>query len=162
MCTRKVAGSSPVPRAVSEIRPLAGFRVTSESYSQVPSLAQNTSLSPHLRSSMRAPRATLTSVNLGMHHLHRRRRASSAALSPFDYLMYGVGLVQPLALLPQISAIYLEHSKVGVSMATWLALTVFNTLWAIYGYRHRAWPIMIANIMLAILDIAIVAGVLWY
>lgn len=97
-----------------------------------------------------------------MHHLHRRHRARGQRLSPFDYLMYGVGMVQPLALLPQISAIYLDHSKVGVSMTTWLALTVFNTLWAIYGYRHRAIPIMIANIMLTILDLAIVLGVLYY
>jgi uncharacterized protein with PQ loop repeat len=101
-------------------------------------------------------------MNLGMHHMHRRRRAAGPALSPFDYLMYGVGMVQPLALLPQIGAIYLDHSKVGVSTTTWLALTVFNTLWAIYGYRHRERPIMIANILLAILDVAIVAGVWWY
>src|SRR3989344_3627258 len=111
---------------------------------------------------MRPWRGTLNSVNLGMHHLHRRRRAARPALSPFDYLMYGVGMVQPLALLPQIIAIYVDHSKVGVSTTTWIALTVFNTLWAIYGYRHRAWHIMIANIMLAVLDVAIVAGVLWY
>jgi len=97
-----------------------------------------------------------------MHHIHRRRRRAGPALSPFDYLMYGVGMVQPLALVPQVVAIYINHSKVGVSMATWLALTVFNILWAIYGYRHRAWPIMIANVMLAVLDVAIVLGVLYY
>jgi len=97
-----------------------------------------------------------------MHHLHRRRRAAGPVLTPFDYLMYGVGLVQPLALMPQVIAIYINGSKQGVSLTTWSLLTVFNILWAIYGYRHRAIPIMIANILLTILDLTIVLGVLYY
>ena len=101
-------------------------------------------------------------MNLGMHHLHRRRRASGPALSPFDYLMYGVGLLQPLALVPQVIAIYIDGTKQGVSIATWVALTVFNLLWALYGYVHREKPILIANILLTILDLAIVFGVLFY
>ncbi|MBU6321674.1 MAG: hypothetical protein KGI78_00955 [Patescibacteria group bacterium] len=95
-----------------------------------------------------------------MHHL--RRRTAGRPLSAFDYLMYGVGLVQPVALVPQVVAIYVDGRKLGVSIATWLALTLFNALWAVYGWRHRDWPILIANVLLAILDVAIVAGVLWY
>lgn len=101
-------------------------------------------------------------VNIGMHHLHRRRRAGGPKLSPFDYLMYGVGIVQPLALLPQVLAIYVDGTKEGVSLTTWLLLTLFNTLWAIYGYRHRVIPILIANMLLMILDVTIVLGVLYY
>ena len=83
-------------------------------------------------------------------------------MSTFDYVMYGVGIVQPLALVPQVLAIYVAHSKVGVSLATWILLTLFNTLWAIYGYTHKAAPILIANILLTVLDLAIVLGVLFY
>src|SRR3989344_1191881 len=100
-------------------------------------------------------------MNLGMHHMHRRRRAAGPALSPFDYLMYGVGLVQPLALLPQVFAIYIEGSKQGVSLTTWTLLTGFNILWGFYGYVHQEKPIIIANILLTILDVAIVLGVLY-
>ena len=96
-----------------------------------------------------------------MHHLHRRRHRR-AGLSLFDYLMYGVGLVQPLALLPQVFAIYVEGEKQGISLMTWGLLTVFNTLWAIYGFKHGIIPIMIANLLLMVLDIAIVLGVLFY
>ncbi|MDO8408051.1 MAG: SemiSWEET family transporter [bacterium] len=110
-------------------------------------------------------------MNLGMRHIHARKRVARS-LEPFpssrlgrrvfDYLMYGVGLLQPVALLPQVAAIYLDGSKSGVSLSTWLMLTVFNTLWATYGYLHHDRLIMTANILLTILDIAIVAGVLWY
>lgn len=110
-------------------------------------------------------------MNLGMQHLHLRKRVSQN-LEPypsphlprrmFDYLMYAVGLLQPAALLPQVTDIYVHHSKEGVSLATWLLLTVFNTLWATYGYVHRDRLIMAANVLLAILDIAIVFGVLFY
>ena len=110
-------------------------------------------------------------MNLGMRHIHARRRvarnlepfpSSRLGRRVFDYLMYGVGLLQPAALLPQVAAVYLDGSKSGVSLSTWLMLTVFNTLWATYGYLHRDRLIMTANILLTILDIAIVAGVLWY
>lgn len=110
-------------------------------------------------------------MNLGMRHIHARKRVARS-LEPFpssrfgrrvfDYLMYGVGLLQPAALLPQVVAIYIDHSKAGVSLATWLLLTLFNTLWAVYGYLHRDRLIMTANILLMILDAAIVVGVLWY
>jgi len=80
----------------------------------------------------------------------------------FDYLMFAVGILQPLALLPQVISIYFNGEKTGVSASTWLMLTVFNTLWALYGYIHRDKLIMVANILLTILDIAIVFGVLYY
>lgn len=106
-----------------------------------------------------------------MHHLHARKRAART-LEPFpsprmwrrlfDYLMLVVGVVQPLALLPQVLAIYVHHSTVGVSLLTWGLLTVFNMLWAVYGVVHKAKPIAIANTMLTILDLAIVLGVLYY
>jgi len=110
-------------------------------------------------------------MSLGIHHLRVRHRASRGlepfpspvfARRVFDYLMYTVGIIQPLALLPQIASVYLDGSKQGVSLPTWLMLTVFNTLWAIYGVVHKDRLIMTANILLTVLDVAIVAGVLWY
>lgn len=110
-------------------------------------------------------------MSLGLRHLHARKRAArgleafpaaSFGRRSFDYLMYMVGLVQPLALLPQVGAVYLHHEKAGISLATWELLTLFNLLWALYGFMHRDKPIMIANALLTALDIAIVLGVLYY
>ena len=107
---------------------------------------------------------------LGFHHLRRRVRAASG-LEPFpaagfrryfDYLMYGVGFVMPVALVPQVVAVYVSHDTAGISIATWLLLTLFNVLWAIYGILHRDVPIAIANTLLTVFDIAIVLGVLLY
>ncbi len=110
-------------------------------------------------------------MNIGMHHLRARHRASRGleifpspvlARRLFDYFMYAVGLLQPAALLPQVAAIYIDHSKAGISLATWGMLTFFNLLWGLYGFLHHDRLIMTANILLVILDVAIVAGVLWY
>ena len=109
-------------------------------------------------------------MSLGQRHLHARRRVAKQ-LEPFpasgfrkyfDYFMYGVGIIMPIALIPQVSAIYIHHDVAGISLLTWLLLTFFNVLWSMYGLLHKDPPILIANTLLTILDIAIVAGVLYY
>lgn len=67
----------------------------------------------------------------------------------------------PVALLPQVESIYFKHQTAGVSVGTWVLLSFFNTLWAIYGIVHRDKPIAIANILLTLLDLAIVLGVVY-
>jgi len=91
---------------------------------------------------------------LGFHHM-RARMHSTQGLEPFpaagawkhffDYLMYGVGILAPLALLPQIFQIYTTKSAVGVSLSTWSLFTVFNTLWTIYGAIHKDTHIFFAS-----------------
>ncbi len=105
----------------------------------------------------------------GFHHLRARMRAAREpfpATTPtkrrFDAVMYGVSIVQPAALLPQVLAVYVRHDIAGVSLATWLLLTFFNVMWAIYGTLHRDVPITVANVLLTIFDLAIVFGVLFY
>jgi uncharacterized protein with PQ loop repeat len=108
---------------------------------------------------------------LGLHHLHKRERVTGG-LESFpsrdrmkrflDYVMYGVGIFAPLALLPQIGLIYLEHQKDGVSVETWAFLFLFNILWILYGIVHNAKPIIISHFLFAIFNLAIVVGVLYY
>lgn len=108
---------------------------------------------------------------LGFHHL-RARTIASGGLEPFpargawkrslDYLMYGVGVFAPLALVPQILQIYTTKSGDGISLSTWLLLTLFNILWAIYAVVHKDKHILFANILMAIFNCIIVVGVLMY
>ncbi len=110
-------------------------------------------------------------MNLGFRHIHQRQQVT-AGLEPFpargtfkhylDRFMFVIGIVQPVALLPQVIAIYGSHQTQGVSLATWLLLTFFNAMWAIYGAVHKDKPITIANVLLTVLDLAIVFGVLFY
>ncbi len=108
-------------------------------------------------------------MNTGMQHLSVRKRIfnnlepfpSTEALKRFlDYLMYGVGIVQPLALIPQVVSIFYYGQTSGVSISTWLLLGCFNILWAFYGFVHKEMPILISNLLMSTLDLIIVAGVI--
>jgi len=108
---------------------------------------------------------------LGFHHMRARARLAKG-LEPFpakgawkrilDYVMYGVGIAAPIALVPQILQIYTTKSSAGVSLLTWLLITLFNMLWAIYGAVHRDKQIFLASVFITIFDLIIVVGVLMY
>ena len=110
-------------------------------------------------------------MNIGQQHIYARSRVFSS-LEPFpsrdalkrflDYLMYGVGIIQPIALVPQVIAIYFYHQTSGISLSTWTLLACFNVLWTLYGYVHKEVPILISNILMTMLDLIIVFGVVWH
>lgn len=107
----------------------------------------------------------------GFHHV-RARVHSVQGLEPFpatnawkrflDYLMYGVGIFAPLALVPQILQIYTTKSSVGLSLPTWALLTVFNILWVIYGATHKDTHIFFASMLMALFNLVVVVGILVY
>jgi uncharacterized protein with PQ loop repeat len=107
----------------------------------------------------------------GFHHLRRRARVSKG-LEPFparvawkralDYVMYGVGVLAPLALLPQIERVYTEQSAGGLSLTTWTLLCVFNGMWALYGLVHRDMQIVVASILMGLFNGVILLGILLY
>jgi len=110
-------------------------------------------------------------MNLGQQHVHARKRLYKH-LEPFpssvpwkralDYIMYGVGIAAPIALLPQAIQIYSSHSAVGVSLPTWAAFTCFNSLWAVYGAVHKDKQLFFASSAVALFDFSIVVGILLY
>lgn len=110
-------------------------------------------------------------MNTGMQHLHARRRIFSH-LEPFpstdalkrslDYLMFFVGIVQPLALIPQLIEIYGYRQVTGLSITTFVAFGCCNVLWALYGAVHKEKPILISGILFVFLYAAIVTGIVLY
>jgi uncharacterized protein with PQ loop repeat len=76
--------------------------------------------------------------------------------------MYGVGIFAPLALVPQITQLYMTKSSAGLALPTWLLFTVFNILWATYGVVHKDKHIFFANIFMALFNSVVVVGVLMY
>jgi uncharacterized protein with PQ loop repeat len=108
---------------------------------------------------------------LGFHHI-RARMHLSRGLEPFpaigswkrflDYLMYGVGVIAPIALVPQILQIYTTRSAAGVSLLTWLLIAFFNSLWALYGAVHKDKQLFFANVFVVFFDLIIVVGILLY
>ena len=80
----------------------------------------------------------------------------------FDYAMYGLAIVTPLALLPQVFQVFIDRNVAGLSVLTWSLLGVVNFLWSLYGFIHKQFPVFIANLLIGILDFIIVVGILLY
>jgi uncharacterized protein with PQ loop repeat len=76
--------------------------------------------------------------------------------------MYGVGILAPFALVPQILQIYTTRSSAGLSLLTWILLALINMLWALYGAVHKDTHIFFANAFIVLFDIVIVVGILLY
>lgn len=107
----------------------------------------------------------------GFHHLRARARKSkglevfpsNTALKRFlDYIMYGVGMVAPLALLPQILQLYRTESATGLSLLTWVLLTCVNGLWSLYGFVHKDRQLFLATSLMVLFHSIIVVGILLY
>lgn len=107
----------------------------------------------------------------GFHHL-RARILIKKGLEPFpartvwkrflDYVMYGVGIFAPIALVPQILKIYSTKSSSGLALPTWTLLMFFNILWALYGVAHKEKQIFLASGLMSIFDGIIIIGILLY
>ncbi len=107
----------------------------------------------------------------GFYHLRARIRAKKG-LETFpsrdktrrflDYLMYAVGLLAPLALVPQILQIYGSRSAIGMSLLTWCLLASVNVLWGLYGAAHSDKHILFANILMFFFNSSIIVGILLY
>lgn len=107
----------------------------------------------------------------GMQHIEARRRIftklepfphPSGMRRTFDYVMYAVGLLAPVALFPQVLTLYQEQNASGLFLPTWLLLGTINGLWAVYGALHKERPVVIANVGLCILNYLIVLGIILY
>jgi uncharacterized protein with PQ loop repeat len=107
-------------------------------------------------------------MNNGMLHLQARRRlfkhlepfpSRSAFKRSLDYCMYGIAIVQPLALIPQALATY-ASSDGNASPLTWGLLGIIGCFWILYGIVHKERPIIITNCLSVILDFVIVYGIL--
>lgn len=107
----------------------------------------------------------------GFHHLRARVRLTKG-LEPFpavgfwkrilDYLMYGVGIFAPIALVPQILELYTTRSGEGLALSTWALFVLFNILWTAYGVVHKDIHIFFANALMILFNGAIVVGILLY
>lgn len=107
----------------------------------------------------------------GLHHI-RKRVCVTEGLEPFparstsmrvlDYVMYGVAFVGPLAFLPQIFQIYSTKSSEGVSLVTWVLLTISSALWLVYAAVHKDTHLFFASALGIAFHLVIVAGLLIY
>ncbi len=73
-----------------------------------------------------------------------------------------MGLIAPIASIPQAVQIYASHSAAGVSLLTWVFFAIYNGLMIVYGAVHGLKPIIISNIIWVVLEIFVITGIVMY
>jgi uncharacterized protein with PQ loop repeat len=110
-------------------------------------------------------------MSLGLRHLRKRKKAQKVERFPnrsfvlketLDLLIYPVAILAPLALLPQVIALYTTRDASSLALPTWFILGVLNIIWIFYGRVHREVPIVLTNAALALLNFAVAVGILLY
>src|SRR3989344_4113641 len=98
-------------------------------------------------------------MSLGVRHVSRRRKTRLAGLptrtsvikTALDVIIYPVAIAAPLALLPQVIQVYKTQDVSSLSLPSWFIFGILNLAWLVYGWVHKERPIIITNIMLAVL-----------
>lgn len=76
-------------------------------------------------------------------------------------LMLFMGLISPLATVPQLYKLFFSHSAhaVGLSLTTWVLYSFIALLWTIYGYYHENPTIWVGNGLSFFMDLTMVFGI---
>ena len=75
---------------------------------------------------------------------------------------YGVAILQPLTVIPQIVHIFNAHSAKDVSLLTWVLLIGFNAFNFVYCLVYKVKPLIINNAIWVGMEILVVIGILIY
>ncbi len=97
---------------------------------------------------------------LALHHIHKRKKHSSNETTILDYVVYLVSIISPFMILPQLYLIWVNKETAGVSALSWSSFIFFNFIWIYYGIIHKDKPIIITNLLWAVLQSFVVIGVL--
>jgi uncharacterized protein with PQ loop repeat len=79
-----------------------------------------------------------------------------------DAVVYVVGIVGPIMILPQIWLIYSTHNAAGVSAVSWFGWAVADIPWILYGLVHKERPIVIAYTLWCIGQLVVAIGAILY
>ncbi|MGS0682506.1 SemiSWEET transporter [Shewanella sp. 125m-7] len=81
------------------------------------------------------------------------------ALEP---LMLAMGLISPLATLPQLYKLFFSHSEhaAGLSLITWVLYAFIALLWTTYGLYHKNATIWVGNSLGFIMYMGMVVGII--
>ncbi|MDB5225042.1 MAG: hypothetical protein JWO43_664 [Candidatus Adlerbacteria bacterium] len=100
------------------------------------------------------------------HYLHNKRRGKHAPstfwLKVLNITVYVIGILGPLATIPQILKIYSAHDALGVSFTSWAIYTLFDIPWIIYALVHRERPLIICYTLWFIFNLLVAVGVVLY
>lgn len=92
-------------------------------------------------------------------HRHKQRKGKGGLkrVQPLDNIMLATAFIYPLAGLPQVIAVW---SGGEVAVLTWILFLMFDLLSLTYGIVHRIWPLVVSGILWAVVELAVIIGVL--
>jgi uncharacterized protein with PQ loop repeat len=79
-----------------------------------------------------------------------------------DYIVYGAGILGPLATFPQVYQIYSTHNASGLSLLTWSTYAFLDIPFIIYAFVHREPPLIVCYSLWFVFNLAVAIGVLLY
>lgn len=92
--------------------------------------------------------------------MSQRKKFSLAYL--IDKVIYLVGVFGVAVYIPQLLKIWTEKNVSGLSLLSWMGITTGSVIWLLYGIAHKQKPIIIINFFLTIIQLSIVAGIIYF
>lgn len=77
-----------------------------------------------------------------------------------DDIIYIVGSFGVLVFIPQLIQIWSPGDISGVSLISWIGISIASLFWLFYGIVHKAKPIIFINILAVSIQLLIVLGIL--
>jgi uncharacterized protein with PQ loop repeat len=104
---------------------------------------------------------------MSLHHYHTRKRrepypAQTLYMRLLDGVIYVVGILGPLATIPQVLKIYVAHDAAGVSLFSWAIYALFDIPWIMYAIAHKERPLIICYTLWFFFNSLVLVGVLLY
>lgn len=91
-----------------------------------------------------------------------KKQPASRYHAALNKLTFFAGIAAPLTILPQIYNTYTTQSAAGLSLASWVLITIVTFPWILYGIAHRDKTILASFTLWEIVNITMVFGILLY
>lgn len=89
-------------------------------------------------------------------------RFNKREITTIDKLMTVAAVLHPLMTLPQIVKIYSTQSAHDISLFTWAMYCVLGVIFFLYAVAHNIKPLIVTQVLWALVDGAIIIGILLY
>lgn len=97
-------------------------------------------------------------MHVGYHHYHKKKKLKK--LDTFiDKMVYIVGSIGVMIFIPQLLLVWSNSNISGVSLFSWAGMFVASMFWFLYGFVHKAKPIMFINVLAASVQVLIIVGI---
>lgn len=87
-----------------------------------------------------------------------KKQATSRSL--FDKFVLVMTIVESLSTIPQLYQVWINKQTVGVSLFTWLAYSLIECVWFIYGLKQKDKAIIGGSLSWGVMELLVVIGLL--